>query len=298
MIPQVYITIPRGRNPADYLRTAAEVVRWTVDSGLDGILFFAGAGAYLDPWLSATSLVATTTGVTPMIAVNPAYVHPVTAASFVNTIANLHGRRVALNYIAGTSLSELSAIGEQLDHGARYRRLAEYAQVVAGLLGSSRPLDFDGEYYQLSRVQVLPQLPAPLLPELFLAGQSDDARRVAQDIGASTISMLAGGDAGGVGARHFGVCTRPDAGSAWAAAAAAFPTDDIGAAMQRLSLADTDASWKHRLLDGSTPAQGAYWTGPFENGHADCPYIVDDHDGVADLLRWLGAAGVHTVILD
>lgn len=301
MIPAAYIVIPRGRSPQDYVVTAAEVTRWTVAEDLDGILLFAGSGAHLDPWISAVSLIAATKRVTPMIAVNPAYAHPLTAARFVNSIGSLYSRHVALNFIVGTSLSELRSMGDELDHDARYRRLDEYGQIVSRLLSSRRPVDWTGEFYRVSKAQVLPPLREDLRPPFFLAGKSADARRVSKNIGASLIGMLPPPweerDTE-FAALHFGVVTRPTAAAAWTRARECFPADRVGAAVQRSSMANTDARWKADLMSEPEREHGHYWTGPFRNGHADCPYVVADYEYLAGLLGELGASDIHTVIID
>ena len=65
----------------------------------------------------------------------------------------------------------------------RYSRLGEFILIVRQLLASTRPVTFQGKYYATNNLQLRPGLPPALMPEFLIAGQSDDARRVAAQTG-------------------------------------------------------------------------------------------------------------------
>lgn len=300
MSPAVYTTVPRVPDTRRHTQAALDAVRWSDQHGFDGVLIFAGAGAVLDPWMLASAAVSMTSRIIPLIAVNPVYVHPVAAARMIASIAHIHGRAVALNLITGTAVSDLETIGDQADHDGRYARLAEYAIILRGLLSSPRPLTYSGTFYTVRRAQLAPAMPAALLPELFIAGQSPAARSVTAQTSATSIRMLPSTLAapGAPGALHFGVVTRPAAGAAWAAARELFPPDEAGERVVRASMANTDATWKRKLMAVTEGASAGYWTAPFRTGQADCPYVVASHEELAALVASLSAGGTSTFVLD
>jgi alkanesulfonate monooxygenase len=296
--------VPRVRDLGRYCETATNVIRWSDQADLDGVLIFTGTGAVLDPWIAATATAASTARLAPLVAVNPVYQHPYTAARMVASIGLLYDRRVDLNLITGTAVSDLAALGDGIDHDERYERLAEYVEIMMGLLGSPRPVSYDGKFYRISRLQLSPALPARLLPRLFVAGQSPAAQRVAQQAGAISIQMLMPGPADappGAGAMHFGVVTRPSEDAAARAAHDRFPADQAGAKLVAATMGNTDSTWKRRLFEAaadSADADPGYWLAPFRSAQADCPYLVGDYASVAGRLARLAGAGVRHFVID
>ncbi|MEU4380076.1 LLM class flavin-dependent oxidoreductase [Micromonospora echinofusca] len=304
-----FITVvPRVRDLTQYSQTAMSVIRRTDAADLDGVLIFTGSGAVLDPWILATAAAAGTTRLSPLVAVNPVYQHPFTAARMVASLGLLYQRRIDLNLITGTAVSDLDALGDRLEHDDRYARLAEYVEIMMGVLGSRRPFSFDGRFYQVSRLQLTPGLPAHLLPRLFVAGQSPAAREVAARVGATSIQMLTAGrsDADGApaGALNFGLLTRATAEETERVAAARFPEDPDGAKITAVTMANTDSVWKQRLFaeaeagHGAVTVDPAYRLAPFRSGQADGPYLVADHVGAVERLLAMIRAGVRTFVLD
>lgn len=78
------------------------VARFSERSGFEG--FCSRAMMLVEPWSMAQHIVANTKRSSPLIAVNPVYMHPFTAAKFVSSFAQLYGRKVChLNMITGTA---------------------------------------------------------------------------------------------------------------------------------------------------------------------------------------------------
>ena len=296
--------VPRVPDFDRYCRTATDVVRWSDSADLDGVLIFTGTGAVLDPFIAATAAAASTARLVPLIAVNPVYQHPYTAARMVSSIGLLYHRRVDLNLITGTAVSDLAAVGDDTDHDGRYARLAEYVDIMMGLLGSPRPLTYQGQFYRVSRLQLSPALPSVLLPRLFVAGQSPAAQRVAERAGAISIQMLMPGDCDArltAGAIHVGILARPSDAEAIQAAQARFPADPIGAKLVAATMSNTDSTWKQRLFEtaaSSIDTQSGYWLGPFRSGQADGPYLVGEYAAIADRLARLARSGVSDFVID
>lgn len=291
--------VPRTADPATATRLARDVVRWSDELDMDGVLLFTGAGAVLDPWLGAAAIVSTTRRLVPLVALNPLYSHPFAAARSLLSIAELHGRRVDLNLITGAALSELRAVGDRLDHADRYERLQEYVELLLLLL-DGRPVTRAGRFYPADGLHLTPALPAGLRPRLYLAGQSADARRTARALGADLMGMPSPELAtGSVRAVHFGVLARKTSAQAEAAMRDHFPDDPVGREMLRLSLANTDSVWKLGLsMQRPSAPPSPLRMEPFLAFHADCPYIVGDYDAVAAWMTDTAAAGVHTFVLD
>jgi len=296
-----YLTaVPRVADPRTATRLALEVAGWSDELGLDGVLLFTGAGAVLDPWLGAGAVVARTRRLVPLVALNPLYTHPYAAARSLLSIVELYGRRVDLNLITGAALSELAAIGDPLDHGQRYARLREYVELFVALLGG-RPVTRAGRFYQARELQLSPAVPAELRPRLYLAGRSADAAVTAGALGAVPMGMLpAEPDAlpYGVRAVHFGVLARETTPEAEQAARQRFPDDPVGRDMLRLSLENTDSAWRHELAGARETGGSPVRLTPFHSFQADCPYLVGDHDTVAEHLAGEVAAGAHTLVMD
>ncbi|MFI6321617.1 LLM class flavin-dependent oxidoreductase [Nonomuraea sp. NPDC050556] len=291
--------VPRVADLRSYTANARQVIRWSDEAGLDGILLFTGAGAVLDPWLAASAVLAESR-LHPLVAVNPIYMHPYAAARMVQSLVDLYGRRIDLNLITGTALRDMAALGDTVAHDERYARLGEYVDVMCGVLGSPRPYSLDGRYFRVSHLQLTPPVPAGFAPRLFLAGQSPAAMELAARVGARSIRMLPKTGTCDAGALHVGIVARPDKEDAVKAAYAAFPPDETGRDLVEASMAQTDSVWKTRLYEAADGYAdgGMYWLAPFRSGQADGPYLVGDYMAVADRLTELAAAGVSTFVVD
>ena len=301
---QVFSTAPRLSDAAESWRSTTKVIELSDRYGCTGMLIFTGNDTHLDPWLTAQVLLQTTTTLAPLVAVNPVYMHPFTAAKMISSLGWLHRRRIYLNLVTGAALNYLQALHGALTHDERYDRLVEYTTIIRALLAGSGLTSFHGRYFQVSNLQLLPRLPDELLPHLLLAGQSEAARRASVAVGGAWLQMLQPTLARGLeGARavHFGIVTRPVEADAWRAAHARFPESEDGQAVLEYSMTNTDSSWKRRMkavADGAGPAEPGYWLTPFRNFQSDCPFFVGSHEQVSMLVRQLIAEGVEKIVLD
>jgi alkanesulfonate monooxygenase len=240
----------------------------------------------------------------PLIAVNPIYMHPFTAAKMISSFAYLHQRKVWLNLVTGAALTYLDSFYDDLSHDDRYERLLEYALLIDELLAGKGLTCFNGRFYKVTDLQVIPKMPESLRPGYLLAGQSDAARRAASRLNACGMRMLQPElqhQLDGARGIHFGVITRSTRDQAWEVARSWFPQDDEGQMMLDLSMQNTDSVWKRKmkLLSEDDRLRGnGYWLQPFRNFKADCPYLVGAHSEVADIIAQLIIHGVDTFILD
>ncbi|MGA7805279.1 LLM class flavin-dependent oxidoreductase, partial [Bradyrhizobium sp.] len=266
-------------------------------------LLFAGNDTPVEPWSMAQHLLAHTTRISPLIAVNPGYMHPFTVAKFVSSFVLLHGRKVYLNMITGTATSDRLGLGEQHSHQERYSRLREFIFIVRQLLTSTRPVTFHGEFYTTNNLQLRPGLPPTLMPEFLIAGQSDDARQTAAEMGCLAMQMLPpdlerGIDASGL---NFGIFARAERDQARHAAEMRFQDCAEKRELLQYSMENTDSVWKRQLNeaghDGKLCKSG-YWLLPFSTFEADCPYLVGSYAEIGAKLRQFTELGVNTIILD
>jgi alkanesulfonate monooxygenase len=110
-----------------------------------------------------------------LIAHRPGFVAPTLMARKVATFDHLTGGRLALHIITGKTDDEQEGDGDFTPKAERYRRAAEYLELMELAWSSERPFDFAGEFYRVkgaaSDVKPL-QKPHPLI---FFGGASDGA---------------------------------------------------------------------------------------------------------------------------
>ena len=136
---RVFPAISRNRDPQKYVGELMRVAEFADRNGFEGILLFEGNDVFVEPWAMAQHILAATTRSSPLIAVNPVYMHPFTAAKFVSSFAQLYGRKVYLNMITGTAISDLQGLGDEQSHADRYVRLGEFVALMRQLLVEPAP---------------------------------------------------------------------------------------------------------------------------------------------------------------
>jgi alkanesulfonate monooxygenase len=309
---KVFATCPPSYNatPRAYLRDVLDVASWSEAAGCEGILIYTDNGL-VDPWLIAQEMITHTQRLCPLVAVQPAYMHPYAVAKIVASLAFLHGRRIYLNMVAGGFKNDLEALNDHTPHDERYTRLVEYTTVIMNLLrGGGGPVTVDGRYYRITNVKMTPALPPALLPGVFVSGSSDAGLAAARQLGALAVSYpkpVAEYEASGTAPEaaalgiRIGIIAREDADEAWTVARKRFPEDRTGQLTHQLAMKVSDSKWHKQLSRlGETPASNEqpYWMVPFENYKTFCPYLVGSYDRVADeVARYVGV-GYRTIILD
>jgi alkanesulfonate monooxygenase len=128
-------------------------------AGFDRVLIGYGSH-WADGWQVANHVARATDRLKLLLAHRPGFVAPsVTARQAVSFDHLAGGGRLALHIITGGDEADQHRDGDFLDHDARYRRTAEYLQIVRALLDNSKPLDFSGEFYRVEGAR-LPVGPA------------------------------------------------------------------------------------------------------------------------------------------
>ncbi|GAA4398520.1 dimethylsulfone monooxygenase SfnG [Tsukamurella soli] len=112
-------------------------------------------------------------------AVHPGLWHPAVLAKFGATADHLSGGRFAINVVSGWFAGEFRALGEPwLEHDERYRRSAEFLQVIRKIWTEDH-VEFAGDFYRIRDFTLKPKplnTPERPNPELFQGGNSTAAR--------------------------------------------------------------------------------------------------------------------------
>jgi alkanesulfonate monooxygenase len=110
-----------------------------------------------------------------LVAHRPGFVAPTLMARKIATFDNLTDGRLAVHIITGKTDDEQEGDGDFTPKAERYRRAAEYLELMKLAWSNDRPFDFSGEFYRVKNAHsdVRPhQKPHPLL---FFGGASEGA---------------------------------------------------------------------------------------------------------------------------
>ena len=185
---RVYSTCPQSKDieASRYLQAVADVSRWSEAAGCEGILVYTDNGI-VDPWLVSQVVLESTQQLKPLVAIQPVYMHPYSAAKMVASFAFIHGRSIALNMLAGGFKNDLLALGDQTPHDERYERTVEYTQILMDLVRGEGPVTGDGRYYQVTNLRLTPAVPADLVPEVLMSGSSPAGLAASRRLGATAV---------------------------------------------------------------------------------------------------------------
>ena len=289
------------------MQNVIDVARWSEEAGCEGILVYSD-NSLVDPWLVSQIIIQNTAQLCPLVAVQPAYMHPYSVAKMVTSLGHSYRRRVYLNMVAGGFKSDLAALNDTTPHDKRYERLVEYTSIVKDLLLGVSPVSFDGEFYRVDKLRLAPPLPSELFPGIFVSGSSEAGLEAARMLAATAIKYPQRADCETdcsgcmvtTGVR-VGIIARQDGDDAWRVAHARFPEDRKGQLTHQLAMKTSDSMWHKqlsRLAKDERSDQNPYWLVPFENYKTFCPYLVGEYECVAAELAKYINRGYETFILD
>lgn len=303
---EIFATCPQSSqaSPETYLNQVIDVAGWSEHYGCKGILVYTD-NSLADPWLVSQLILQHTTKLCPLIAVQPIYMHPYTAAKLVATYGFLFHRRIYLNMVAGGFKNDLNSLNDLTPHDQRYDRLVEYVKILKQLLASPAPVSYQGKFYQVDKLKMTPPLPSELFPGVFVSGSSAAGLAAAQEMGATPVrypkpageyeqepqeQMMNAGI-------RIGLVAREDSDEAWHIARERFPEDRKGQLTRQLASQISDSEW-HKQLSGLAETPNPYWMNPFQNYQTNCPYLVGNYAMVAGELKRYIELGFRTFILD
>src|SRR6185295_1657152 len=83
---QLFSTCPSSATaPESYTERIAQVARWSERAGCTGILIYTD-NSIIDPWMVSQIIVQSTNSLSPLLAVQPVYMHPYSVAKLVSTL--------------------------------------------------------------------------------------------------------------------------------------------------------------------------------------------------------------------
>lgn len=307
---EIFSTCPQslGFDKESYVRQIRKVARWSERCGCTGILVYTD-NSLVDPWLVSQIIVENTKTLSPLVAIQPIYMHPYSVAKMVASFGYLHHRQIYLNMVAGGFKNDLVALNDPTPHDKRYARLIEYAAVISQLLSSSGPVTFHGEFYRIDQLRMTPSLPHELLPEIFVSGSSDAGLDAARKLGATAVKYpRPAGECEAEPANNgfksgirVGIIARETEDEAWEIAEKRFPEDRKGELTHQLAMRVSDSLWHKQLSDTANKTRAGrntYWLRPFEQYKTFCPYLVGSYEPVANELSRYISLGYRTFILD
>jgi alkanesulfonate monooxygenase len=145
--PQESSEIMAPRGPVfdvDVLTRTAQVHE---RAGFDRVLigYFTNSA---DGFVVGAHVAAVTRRLGLLLAHRPGFVAPTLAARKLATLDLVSGGRLAVHIISGGSDADQARDGDYVDHDARYRRSAEYVDLLRATWSAPRPFDHAGEFYR------------------------------------------------------------------------------------------------------------------------------------------------------
>jgi alkanesulfonate monooxygenase len=172
--PQVSSEIVRPEGPVFDPAVITETARIHEAAGFDRVLigYFSNAP---DGFLVGAHAAAGTDRLAFLLAHRPGFVAPTVAARKLATLDQLSGGRLAVHLIAGGNNDDQARDGDFTDHEARYRRTAEYIEVLDRTWTEPGGFDHDGEFYRVrGQRSLVPCVQQPRIP-VYGGGGSDAA---------------------------------------------------------------------------------------------------------------------------
>jgi alkanesulfonate monooxygenase len=303
---RVFSTCPQSSDhgSADYRKRIIEVARWSEAHGCAGILVYTD-NRIADPWLVAQIIIENTERLSPLVAVQPVYLHPYSVAKMVSSFGFIYGRRIYLNMVAGGFVNDLTSLNDSTPHDRRYERLIEYTTIIRGLCASGTPISFEGAFYKIDNAKLGPPLAPDLQPGFLVSGSSEAGISAARAIGAIAVKypkppseedeVRTGELETGV---RIGIIARENEAEAWRVAVERFPDTRKGQITHQLAMKASDSKWHEQLSTLAESPESPYWLGPFQNYKTFCPYLVGTYGRVAEEVSRYLALGYRTFILD
>lgn len=138
-----------------------------------------------DPFMVACALGLATEKLKFIAAYRSGLMKPTTFVQQVNSLSAFLNGRLALNIVAGSSMTEQRGYGDYLPHDERYARAEEFLAVCKSFWRAEGEVDFEGRYYQVEQGKLHTPFLAPerRAPEIYISGHSENAEHLASTQG-------------------------------------------------------------------------------------------------------------------
>lgn len=298
------------RSSDAYLQDVQQHALWADEHGLYGMVIY-NFHTSLDPLLTAQVVLSMTKRLHPMIAIQPAHIHPFALVRAMATMAYLYHRRIDLNVVAGASPIEMQKIGDTLEGMDRHERLREYVCAIRAL--SEDTTTFHGRYYNLENLSVQPTLSRTYQPHIYIPGSSDASCETVQHFADSSLLMAkpfahireetqrVNGDRCDL--RHtmiVGVITRKTSQEAWDATSSLAHQDRRTKLANRMFITQTSSHQHHTnlvLAQQQEVFDDVLWYGSAKVG-IDAPKLVGSYTEVHQAIQQYAELGITDILLD
>lgn len=159
-----------GFNYIDYL---AEIARAAEISGFQGGLI-PSFPMTDEPWAVSAFLARETRTFRFMIAFQPGFLNPVTAARMTASLQRATNGRALFNVITGGGGPSQLWWGDSVGHDDRYTRTTEFLDVLRGVWNGG-PFSYQGKFYRIENGGLPDPLSREDFPEIYFSGSSDAA---------------------------------------------------------------------------------------------------------------------------
>jgi alkanesulfonate monooxygenase len=289
-------TVPfNGFARSTYLQMFEKHKELNTKLGFYGSLIFTSSNDPFEPFTLAQWL-CEGNNLIPLVALNPGYSHPYSAAWKVLSLSTIYKRPVAINWVTGASKSELSKLGDNLTKKERYERLIEFYSVFNSLLNSNIPVNHSGKYYELQNAQFSIKLQHKV--EHFLAGESEFAIEAVKAIGAN--HMVMGNECStyepSVNTVSIGLIIEERANEAIERANDLFKETALNLRTLDFISHNSDSDWKRRLINEIKPFEKEGYTANSLLKQGESPFIVGSKSFVTKYLSNLKNNGIQSIV--
>jgi alkanesulfonate monooxygenase len=165
----------RMKPTLDHLTKVAQAAE---RAGFEGMLVPTGEMCH-DAWMVAATLAQHTESIKYLVAFRPGFIEPPVAARMAATLDYLTQGRLLLNVVTGGHPHELAKDGDVgTDHAARYRRTAEFLEVVHRSW-HEQGWSHDGEFFKVENGGIAQRSHQRPHPRIYLGGSSEAAMEAA-----------------------------------------------------------------------------------------------------------------------